>query len=86
MAFIISRNRIGDYAQFRRVLDEQAAVRQARGLPPPRIFRNPDDPHDVLVLTEGDVADYRRVHDSPQFRAVLERAGITERVEYYPED
>ena len=86
MAYVITRNRVEDYPQWRRSFDEGEARRQSQGVRSARVFRSRDDPNEVLVLAEyDDLEEARRILESDQLRAALARGGVRERTVYYPE-
>jgi hypothetical protein len=89
MAFAISRNRVRDYDVFRNGYDspEAVALRQQMGLKSQRIFRNPADPNDVVILSEVErLEDAPQVKDSPALQEAMRLGGVVERTVYLPED
>ncbi len=86
MPYVIYRNRVEDYARWKRAFDEGDERRRAGGIKNPQVFRNPEDPTEVLVLCEVDSVDRGRQHfQSPMVREVQQRSGVREHAEYYPE-
>jgi heme-degrading monooxygenase HmoA len=85
-ACIIARATIPDYAQWKQNLNAGAAARQDAGAKRQYIFRNPDDPRQIAVLTEFGTAEQARAYQqSAHLREALQRHGPSDRVVYYPE-
>ena len=86
MATIFRRVRVADYQRFREVYDAGAAAREAGGLRDERLFRNPNDPNDILIMsTVADVASARAYGQSDEVRQRQRAAGLLELSNYYPE-
>jgi hypothetical protein len=67
MAYLLIRDEVVDYERFRRLLDDNAAVRRLRGCKGLRVMRNSATPKDVFLLFEFDDAeavDSFLAHDS----------------------
>ena len=86
MARVISRNKVASYDEFRKVYaePESVALRRDLGITHQEIFRNPEDPNEIVVLTEA--ADLERLEQSPQLREAMRRGGVQERIVYRLED
>ena len=54
MPFLLVRHKAEDHAKWKRVFDESDGMLWASGCTEARIFRNADDPQEVLVLGEWD--------------------------------
>jgi hypothetical protein len=86
MATIFRRVRVADYQRFREVYDAGTPAREAGGFHDEQLFRNPNDPNDILIMTT--VADIDRARAYGQSEEVRERqraAGLLELSNYYPE-
>ncbi len=86
MATIFRRVRVADYARFREVYDAGTAAREAGGMRNEQMFRNPNDPNDILLMST--VADVERASAYGQSDEVRERkraAGLLELSNYYPD-
>lgn len=86
MARIISRNRVASYDEFRKGYEdpESVALRRDLGITHQQIFRNPEDPNEIVILTEA--ADLGQLERSPQLREAMRRGGVQERIVYQPQD
>lgn len=77
MAAICVENSVADYTKFRVHFDNNARMRTEAGMTNPRVFRNADNPNNVLVMV--DVADplkARQALVNPEYRAAMKDAGI----------
>jgi len=86
MVRVISRNRVASYDEFRKGYEdpESVALRQDLGITDQQIFRNPEDPNEVVILTE--TADLERLEQSPRLREAMRRGGVQERIVYRAQD
>jgi hypothetical protein len=50
MPYLFERHRVRDYARWREVFDADTENREAAGCRGARIFRNTEDPEEVVVL------------------------------------
>jgi heme-degrading monooxygenase HmoA len=74
--------RVEDFARWYPVYIEDAAARRASGSRGARLFRNADDPDEVIVLLEwDDLERARQFVRSAALRAALARAGIADQPE-----
>jgi quinol monooxygenase YgiN len=70
---------IGDYARWRPIFDKNKPLRDRAGLKNVRIYRDADNPHQVVVWSEtSDPAKSRQALSSPEFRSAMEEAGVLE--------
>lgn len=54
MPALLIRERVSDYAWWRRAFTEQAYARIANGCLQEQVFRNPDDPSELIVILTWD--------------------------------
>jgi hypothetical protein len=86
MATIFRRVRVADYQRFREVYDTGTPAREAGGMHDEQLFRNPNDPNDILIMsTVADVASARTYGQSDEVRERQRAAGLLELSNYYPE-
>lgn len=79
MPALLIRHRVADYPAWKRVFDEQGTTRWANGCRGGQIFRNTDDPGEMLILLDWD--DLRRARlysQSDELHESMNRAGITD--------
>ena len=87
MPYVVGRATVQDYAAWKRNLDQGAAARREAGVKSQQIFRSPDAPNEVVVLTEFDTMEHARAYQqSAQLREAVQRSGARDRIVYYPEE
>ena len=88
MPTIARRSRIEDHARWEAVYRAPASVaaRQAAGWRDQQVFRNPDDPNEVLIIAEVDDLERARAYaESDEVRKRQCASGLLEVTYYYPE-
>ena len=86
MASIVRRSRVEDYARWKAVYQAGEAARQAAGWRDQEVFRNPDDPNEIVILTEVDDVERARAYaESEEVRRRQRASGLLETTYYYPE-
>jgi len=76
MAFVLVRHKVKDYLQWKFAFVEHAIARKVTGSQGGQLFRNQDDPAEVLILMEWDSLDNaRRFVGSQDLKEAMERAG-----------
>ena len=86
MATIFRRTRVSDYERFREVYDAGTQAREAGGFHDEQLFRNPNDPNDVLTMTTVENIERARAYgQSDEVRQRQRAAGLLELSNYYPE-
>jgi hypothetical protein len=85
LPYIIVRNRITDYAQWKQGWDQGAALRREGGVQSEELFRNPGEPNEVVLLLEYETMERaRRFAASDALREALKESGLQDRVVYFP--
>ena len=78
MPYLLERHKVGDYAGWREVFDADAAGREVAGCRGARVFRNAEDPEEVVVLFEWDsLESARRRIESVTLSRKFEEAGVS---------
>ncbi len=84
MPYILVRHKVADYAKWKPVFDEHGAARKASGSKGGRLFRNADNPNEVLILLEwDDLGKARQFAQSQDLRQTMERAGVIDQPDVY---
>ena len=84
MPHILIRHKVEDYAKWKPAFDEHGATRQAKGSKGARLFRNADDPNEVLILFEWDNMERaRQFIQSEDLRQTMQRAGVSDQPDLY---
>jgi quinol monooxygenase YgiN len=82
MAYLLVRHTAEDYSKWRPVFDDHEGMRKAGGSKSARVFRNADNPNEIVLLMEwDDVENARRFASSDDLRQAMERAGVVGRPE-----
>ena len=80
MADLLIRHKVEDFDVWKPLFDEHGATRRANGSLGARLFRNADDPHEVLILMAWDDLDRASLFvQSDDLHDVMARSGVTDR-------
>lgn len=80
MPYLLIRHTVQDFEQWKSVFDAHSVTRQANGSRGGQLFRNADDPNELIVLLEWDVLEKaREFAQSEELREVMRRAGVVDR-------
>lgn len=84
MQYVLIRHKVGDYAKWKVMFDEHGATRKASGSKGGRLFRNADDPNEVVVLFEwDDIEKARAFVQSEDLGQTMKRAGVLDKPDIY---
>jgi heme-degrading monooxygenase HmoA len=84
MPYLLIRAAVEDYAKWKPVFDEGSAARKASGSKGGHLFRNADNPNEIVILFEwDDLEKARHFTQSDYLRQAMQRAGITGRPDLY---
>ena len=68
---------IGDYVMWRPVFDKHKALRDKAGLTNVRVYRDADNPNEVIVWGEtSDVVKVREALGGQEIRSAMQEAGV----------
>jgi heme-degrading monooxygenase HmoA len=77
MPYLLERHQVRDYNRWREVFDADAAGGEAAGCRTARVFRNAEDPQEVVVLFEWDSLERaRRRIESATLSREFDEAGV----------
>ena len=80
MADLLIRHKVDDFDVWKPLFDAHSATRRANGALGARLFRNADDPHEVLILMAWDDLDRASLFvQSDDLHEVMARSGVTDR-------
>ena len=84
MPYALIRHKVEDFEKWKPIFDEDAENREANGSMGGYLFRNADDPNEILVLFEWDELDkVRQYGQSEELREKMQQAGIADRPDFY---
>jgi hypothetical protein len=79
MPSLLIRHHVADYPAWKAVFDEDKSTRRANGSQGEWLFRDADDPHEILLLLAWDDLERARLFaDSDDLREAMARAGVTD--------
>jgi heme-degrading monooxygenase HmoA len=81
---MLFRGKVEEYSKWRSVFDERRAMRKAAGSKGDRVFRNADNPNELVILLEWDDLDKaREFAQSEDLKKAMEQAGVSGKRETY---
>jgi hypothetical protein len=86
VATVFRRVLVADYQRFREVYDAGTTAREAGGMHNELMFRNPNDPNDILIMSTVDSVERAKAYgQSDEVRQRQRASGLLELSNYYPE-
>jgi len=80
MPALLIRHRVADYPAWKAAFDEERASRWSNGCRGGQVFRNTNEPGEVLILLEWDDPVRARLYSqSDDLQESMENAGVTDR-------
>jgi erythromycin esterase-like protein len=77
MATLAVQLTVRDYAEWRPTFDKHKHLRDKAGFKNTQVYRNADDPKEVMVLSEAaDVAKAREALANQEIRNAMQEAGV----------
>ena len=84
MPYALIRHKVEDYERWKPVFDEDAVNRESIGSMGGYLFRNADDPNELLILFEWDeLKNVRQFGRSEELREKMQQAGVADRPDFY---
>jgi hypothetical protein len=81
---VLIRHKVSDFAEWKPVYDAHLSARQKAGLKEEHLFRNADDPNEVLLLfSTEDVDKARAFAASDDLRQAMEKSGVSDKPDVY---
>ncbi len=81
---ILVRHKVADFAKWKPVYDAHLSARQNAGLKEEHLFRDADDPNEVLLLFSAEDLDKAKAFTtSDDLRQAMEKAGVSEKPDVY---
>jgi heme-degrading monooxygenase HmoA len=86
MTYTVTHAHVQDFAAFQQSFAAGQALRKARGSRGARIFQNPSDPKDIIVLLEWEDLEGAQQHfQSTELREGQQQGGVLGRPDPYEE-
>ncbi|MGB1937513.1 MAG: hypothetical protein ACPH5P_06750 [Akkermansiaceae bacterium] len=77
MAHILIRHKVADFETWKQVYDDHLPAREAAGLENLGLWRNDDDPSEVLILfSASNLAKAKELIHSPDLKQSMEASGV----------
>lgn len=84
MRSLLIRHKVADYDTWKRVFDDDSEMYRANGSESARVFRSDSDPCEIwLLMAWDDLARARLFTRSDDLLDLMERAGVTDRPDYW---
>jgi len=84
MPYVFVRHKVEDYNKWKPVFDEHGAVRKTIGSKCGYLFRNIDNPNEIVMYIEvDDIEKAREFVKSDDLRQTMERSGIADKPDIY---
>ena len=81
---VLVRHKVADFAKWKSAYDAHLGARQKAGLREEHLFRNADDPKEVLLLfSVEDVDKTKEFTTSDDLRQAMEKAGVSDKPDVY---
>lgn len=84
MAYLLVRHRVKDFAKWKPIFDEHSGTRKTSGSKSSHVFRNSNDPNEIVLLFEwDDIQKARQFAESEDLRRTMEREGVSGKPDVY---
>jgi heme-degrading monooxygenase HmoA len=84
MPYLLIRHKVADYPKWKSAFDEHGATRQANGSRGGQLFRNANDPNELIILFDwDDLERARQFTQSEDLRQAMQRAGVADQPDIY---
>lgn len=84
MTYLLVRHKNKDYAKWKKVFDEHSATRRASGSKGARLFRNADNPNEMVLIFEWDSLEKaKKFAQSEELKKTMEQAGVIDKPDVY---
>jgi hypothetical protein len=77
MNYVIIRHKVEDFNKWKPAYDQHLHARKAAGLKDVHVWRNLENPNEVVLLFEvADIAKAKEFSGSPELREAMQEAGV----------
>ncbi len=79
MAYLFIKHKVADYSRWKSSFDEEFDFRTSHGEVESQVYRNPDDPNDITVITKFDDIDTAKEYAGlPELKEKMTELGVLE--------
>ncbi|SNQ58956.1 antibiotic biosynthesis monooxygenase [Candidatus Methanoperedens nitratireducens] len=84
MVYLLVRHKVKDYSKWKTVFDEHATTRKSSGSRGGRLFRNADNPDEIVILFEWEnIEKARKFVRSEDLQKTMQQAGVSDKPDVY---
>jgi heme-degrading monooxygenase HmoA len=84
MPYMLVRHKVANFDKWKPLYDEHATVRKDSGSRSAHLFRNADNPNEVLILFEWESLDKaKKFAQSENLRQKMQEAGVLDKPDIY---
>ena len=84
MPYMLVRHKVTDYAKWKPIYDQHAATRKAGGSKEAHLFRNADNPNELVILFKwDDLGEARSFAQSEDLAKTMRKAGVSDKPDIY---
>lgn len=84
MPYILIRHKVQDYATWKSGFDDHSTTREASGSKGGFVFRNADNPNELMILLEWDELEKaRHFVQSDELREKMQQVGVIDQPDVY---
>ncbi len=84
MPYMLVRHKIEDYAKWKPVYDQHAATRKTSGSKKAHLFRNAENPNEIVILFEwDDLGKARNFARSEDLIKTMQKAGVIDKPDIF---
>ncbi|MCE8425777.1 MAG: hypothetical protein J5U17_08380 [Candidatus Methanoperedens sp.] len=84
MTYLLVRHKVKDYEKWKTLFDEHSATRKTGGSKGGRLFRNADNPDEMVIIFEWDSLEKaKKFAQSEDLKKTMQRAGVIDKPDVY---
>lgn len=84
MPYVLIRSKVKDYDKWKTIFDEHATTRKTSGSKGGRLFRNDEDPNELVIVFKWDsIENARKFAQSEELKKRMLRAGVIDKPDMY---
>ena len=84
MAYLLVRHKVKDFSKWKSGFDAHGATRKKSGSKGGHLFRNAEDPNEVIILFRWDnLENARKFTGSEDLKQVMEKVGVIDKPDIY---